>query len=316
MEEIIEQIQAVINQIEADHLMLEQRSAEGKIKIPWVMFQVIFSYLCGVSISGYIRKRKLTVAAENILLNKWSVTDAGVASGYENTASFSRAFKNHFNTAPSRIVWKDFTEHRFLPIYLNIPGYVQSVSSQEIKAYIKTIDYQEITGKRLIGISSNRYDASERDLWHIYWKDEVDRKLKDLEYISEGEVNSDYLAIGYMTDFTSAKSLGNTYFIGRLCNDHIALPSGLDEKYLKSGTVAHARIASRKLADIIGLAYILMGDLMNKNGYEIDKDPFYWLEYYRTEFFGDDKINQNKEIELDIYIPCKKRNGDMNGGLS
>lgn len=57
------------------------------------LYQLFFIYLYGISITAYIRKRKLTVAGANRLSKEWSVTTAALETGYEDTSSFSRALK-------------------------------------------------------------------------------------------------------------------------------------------------------------------------------------------------------------------------------
>ncbi len=69
-------------------------------------FRRIFSFVIGVPISEYIRKRRLSMAAEDILANGISVTDAAMKYQYDDSSSFSRAFKEFHGIAPSEITKK------------------------------------------------------------------------------------------------------------------------------------------------------------------------------------------------------------------
>ncbi len=69
-------------------------------------FRRIFSFVIGVPISEYIRKRRLSTAAEDILANGISVTEAAMKYQYDDSSSFSRAFKEFHGVAPSEIVKK------------------------------------------------------------------------------------------------------------------------------------------------------------------------------------------------------------------
>jgi AraC family transcriptional regulator len=64
-------------------------------------FQRIFSFLAHVSLSEYIRQRKLTLAAHDIQANDTKIIDIALKYGYESPTAFSRAFSKLFGIAPS-----------------------------------------------------------------------------------------------------------------------------------------------------------------------------------------------------------------------
>ena len=66
-------------------------------------FRRIFSFAAGVSISEYIRKRRLSLAAEELLSKRIGVTEAAVKYGYEDVSSFSRAFKTFHGFSPNGV---------------------------------------------------------------------------------------------------------------------------------------------------------------------------------------------------------------------
>lgn len=55
-------------------------------------FQRIFSILCGYTLGDYIRMRRLTLAAEDLLRTKEKIIDIALKYGYDTPESFSRAF--------------------------------------------------------------------------------------------------------------------------------------------------------------------------------------------------------------------------------
>ncbi len=63
-------------------------------------FQRMFSYMAGVSLSEYIRNRRMTKAAID-LQNGEKVIDVSVKYGYESPTSFNRAFKRVHEVSPS-----------------------------------------------------------------------------------------------------------------------------------------------------------------------------------------------------------------------
>lgn len=68
-------------------------------------FRKIFFYLSGLTLSEYIRNRKLSEANKN-LLNGESVTDVAFKYGYQSVDGFTRAFKNWSGFLPSDVIKK------------------------------------------------------------------------------------------------------------------------------------------------------------------------------------------------------------------
>lgn len=63
--------------------------------------QRIFTFLTGISISEYIRKRRLSKAYEELKTTNIKIIDLAVKYNYDSAISFSRAFKKQFNITPS-----------------------------------------------------------------------------------------------------------------------------------------------------------------------------------------------------------------------
>lgn len=62
--------------------------------------QRIFTFLTGISISEYIRKRRLSKAYLELKTSKIKIIDLAIKYNYESSISFSRAFKQQFNITP------------------------------------------------------------------------------------------------------------------------------------------------------------------------------------------------------------------------
>lgn len=63
--------------------------------------QRIFIFMTNISISEYIRKRRLSNAFEELKMNDIKIIDVAIKYGYESSISFSRAFKQNFGITPS-----------------------------------------------------------------------------------------------------------------------------------------------------------------------------------------------------------------------
>ena len=63
-------------------------------------FQRMFSYITGVPLSEYIRRRRLTLAAIDLQSGDCKVIDTALKYSYESPEAFSRAFKALHGTSP------------------------------------------------------------------------------------------------------------------------------------------------------------------------------------------------------------------------
>lgn len=63
-------------------------------------FQRMFSFITDVSLSEYIRRRRLTLAAFELQNSKVKVIDTAIKYGYESSEAFSRAFKKMHGIMP------------------------------------------------------------------------------------------------------------------------------------------------------------------------------------------------------------------------
>ena len=64
-------------------------------------FQRVFSYVSGISLSEYIRRRRMTQAAYELQRTDHKVIDIALKYGYSSPTSFYRAFQNVHGIAPT-----------------------------------------------------------------------------------------------------------------------------------------------------------------------------------------------------------------------
>ncbi|QUL56668.1 AraC family transcriptional regulator [Paenibacillus tritici] len=64
-------------------------------------FQRMFSMLTGVTVADYIRKRRLTLAAQELAVSKLRVLDVALKYGYDSPESFAKAFRKAHGITPS-----------------------------------------------------------------------------------------------------------------------------------------------------------------------------------------------------------------------
>ncbi len=66
-------------------------------------FQRMFSYIADKPLSEYIRNRRLTMAAFDLLNSTDRIIDIAIKYGYESQDAFTRAFKNFHSVLPSSV---------------------------------------------------------------------------------------------------------------------------------------------------------------------------------------------------------------------
>lgn len=64
-------------------------------------FQRVFSYMAGVTLAEYVRRRKLTRAAVDLHGGNEKVIDVALKYGYESPTAFTRAFQNFHGITPN-----------------------------------------------------------------------------------------------------------------------------------------------------------------------------------------------------------------------
>lgn len=65
-------------------------------------FQRMFSYIAGVPLSEYIRRRRMTAAAFDLQTTDKKVIDLAMKYGYDSPTAFNRAFHNIHGLSPSK----------------------------------------------------------------------------------------------------------------------------------------------------------------------------------------------------------------------
>ena len=92
-------------------------------------YQRVFSFMTNITVGTYVRKRKLSLAANDILAGDEKIIDISLKYGYESPAAFSRAFNQLFGVSPSfvrgtgtplklypKIVFKTIEEERMYQV--------------------------------------------------------------------------------------------------------------------------------------------------------------------------------------------------------
>ena len=87
-------------------------------------FQRMFHMLTGITIAEYVRKRKLTLAAQELAATKSKVLDIALKYGYDTPESFSKAFRrvHGINPSAARVKGAKLKAYPRISFHLSLKG--------------------------------------------------------------------------------------------------------------------------------------------------------------------------------------------------
>lgn len=104
-------------------------------------FQRVFGILCGITLGEYIRRRRLTLAGNELLANNAKITDVAYKYGYETPESFSRAFARFHGINPSQA-----KRERSLNSFSRLSVKIDSVGYNRMQCKIKEMPELVLVG--------------------------------------------------------------------------------------------------------------------------------------------------------------------------
>lgn len=142
-------------------------------------FQRMFSFLSGVTLSEYIRRRRLTLAAFELQNSTIKVIDLAMKYGYNSPDSFTRAFQNIHGITPSeaRNKGKSLKAYPKMTFQLSIKG------GNEMNYRIVEKEAFSIAGiMRRVPIVFEGVNSEIADMWKSLDEEKIN-KLKNLSNI-------------------------------------------------------------------------------------------------------------------------------------
>lgn len=143
-------------------------------------FGRIFSYVVGISLSEYIRRRRLTLAALDLQSSKSKVIDIALKYGYNSPDAFTRAFQNMHGITPKEasVLGVKLRLYPRITFHISIKGDVKMEYRIVEKSEIKVIGVVKNLGKWTANNQANNWQERIGDKWK-FWGEFFDEGMND-----------------------------------------------------------------------------------------------------------------------------------------
>lgn len=133
---------------------------------PYDKFKRFFSYMTNMSVSEYVRKRRLSLAAYELLNNKVKIIELAVKYGYNSADSFTRAFAKQHGVLPTEV-----SADTSLKVYPPVSFYIAIKGADELNFRIVNTEEIKLKGisRQLTGLAADRFEQE-----HIMWSNQHD----------------------------------------------------------------------------------------------------------------------------------------------
>lgn len=181
----------VINYIEVNMTNeIDYKKASQIAACPISLFQRFFVYITNITLSEYIRRRRLTLCAYELQENRDKIIDIALKYGYDSHSSFSRAFRDFHGISPSQARYKEVSLNIFPKLTFHVPdmnldiSYKKGVNAMDNERKFETfknIRYRFDTlvlpeSLKFVGLST-KGDFSKIEIYHEKFSSIVDDKV-------------------------------------------------------------------------------------------------------------------------------------------
>ena len=196
--DMLKQLNAAIEYIEANLCAEFDLNTAARIAcVTADSFIRFFSYMTGMTLTEYVRRRRLTLAAQDLQHGRTPIIHIAMKYGYDSAAAFSRAFAKQHGITPSvyrknggslkiyppasfHIIIKGAKEMDFRMIELE-DTMVYGVSKQyegqgyknreELRHFMWADDCDDVPGKLAEGRWNQTRNTSYDGVWYGVWQD-------------------------------------------------------------------------------------------------------------------------------------------------
>lgn len=253
-------------------------------------FSRIFKAIMGISMHEYIRRRRLSQAAEKLIATDLKIIDIAFDCGFESQESFTKSFKQYFGHTPMKFrklrpsIWP----YEKAELYLSNLE-IKNLNGGTNMEY-KIVERAEI---KLVGMKERIIMPNNTipQLWEKFMKRE--NEIKNSRKAEWFGVADNMASETYEFDETVAVEV----------DDFDSVPAGMvtmliaPQKFL---VFTHkGRIFDENGESKLSKTYdYLYGKLLPSTEFELDKS-------FNFEIYDERYMPDNDESEFDIYVPIK-----------
>lgn len=254
-------------------------------------FHRIFEAVLGETVGNYIRLRRLTSAAHDIVYTDKRILDIAFAYRFDSQEAFSRAFKKLYKVPPG-----EYRKNRIEAVI----GRKKQITIVELDHMMNNVTVQpeikEIPDIKIVGMRGKATINS--NIIPKMWQEfnprisEIQNRTPQIRGYGICEVDQNY----NMHEFNEDTEFNE--IVGIEVENHYKIPTGMVAKTLAGGK--YAVFTHRGSIESLRMTYqYIWGTWIICSKYEIDlRDDF---EYYDEKFLGPN----NDLSQFYIYIPIK-----------
>ncbi|MEK8215217.1 effector binding domain-containing protein [Paenibacillus sp. FSL L8-0463] len=254
-------------------------------------FHRFFQAMMGETVGSYIRSRRLTQAAKELLYTNKRILDIAVSLQFESHEAFSRAFKSQYHLTPNQ-----YRKNRVETIL----GSRREITKPEIQHRCNSITLRpqivDVEPKQLVGI---RFQTSVANNQSVSKWEYFQSRVHEIPHALPDSCRYGIFESAQGCTFTSFSEQSQTSeFIGIEVNDTSLAPDKMCYKKFPGGKYARFTHTGKTHSLFQSYQYI-WGTWLSASDVELAaRDDF---ECYSERFLGTD----NPESQIDIYFPIK-----------
>ncbi|WP_097014460.1 AraC family transcriptional regulator [Anaerocolumna aminovalerica] len=247
-------------------------------------FQRMFAYMANVSLSEYIRRRRMSLAAVDLQSGDEKVVDVALKYGYTSPTSFNRAFQSVHGIAPSLVKEEGVSLRAYPPISFKI--IIKGADKMNYR-----IEKKEAF--RIVGIAEPLHKEIDKNFEivpQMWQKAAMDGTIPKLVSIMEGEPVG-VLGVSVCNDFEEWK-----YFIA-VASAKETVDQALEEYVVSPFTWAIFSGEGQCPQAIQELEQRIVTEWLPTSGYEYDNGPD--IEVYLNP--------EPQNAKFEVWIPVRKK---------
>lgn len=283
-------IQNAINYIE-NHLTeeIDYDKAAAEAACSSFYFQRIFSILCDISLSEYIRNRRLTLAGNELNASNAKVIDIALKYGYESPESFARAFFKFHGITPSEAKKNGSKLKSFSRLSVKI-----TLSGGSVMDY-KIVEKEAFEIIEKVEAHSIENETNSKSIPDFWTRSHNDGTVKTL--FENATDNTFIFGVCYGNNSDSEKTFN--YSIGAICDENIIVPKGFRKNTIPARTWAIFECKGAMPKAIQDMWHKITAEFFPTSGYEPTCEMD--IEAYTEGDMG------SENYRSEIWIPVVKK---------